>query len=149
MIDVENLVFDTVFNGVQTVRNDVAVSKGFIEENATFPCIVIRETNNVPVDEMNTDPCAENFTRLTYQIEVFSDKAGTARSECRLLLNIVDGIMQNMKFRRTYMSEPFNVNRTIFRQYTRYTVIVDKGTTVVSGEGQQQTTTTTYQTYRR
>ena len=149
MIDVENLVFDTVFNGVQTVRNNVTVNKGFVEEMAQFPCIVVRETNNVPVEDMNTDPCAENFTRLTYQIEVYSDKAGTARSECRDLLKVVDGIMQGMKFRRTYMSEPFNIERTIFRQYARYMVVVDKGTTTVSGEGKDQTTTTVYQTYRR
>jgi len=149
MIDVENLVFDTVYNGVQTVRQDVAVNKGFIEENAVFPCVVVREIGNVPVDETNTDACAENYTKLTYMVEVFCDKAGTARSQCRELLNLVDGIMQGMKFKRTYMSEAFNINRTIFRQYTRYSLIVDKGTTVVSGEGQQQTTTTTYQTYRR
>lgn len=149
MIDVENLVFDTVYNGVQNVRQGVAVTKGYIEENATFPCVVVRETNNVPVEDTNTDPCAENYTRLTYQIEFYSDKVGTARSELRTLLNLVDGIMQNMKFRRTYMSEPFNINRTVYRQYARYTVIVAKGVETVSGEGQQQTTTTTFQVYRR
>lgn len=149
MIDVENLVFDTVFNGVQTVRNDVTVNKGFIEEMAKFPCVVVHEIGNVPVEDTNTDPCAENYTRLTYQIEVYSDKTGTARSECKELLKLVDSIMQGMKFRRTYTSEQFNVNRTIFRQYARYTVIVDSGITTVSGEGQQQTETTTFHTYRR
>lgn len=149
MIDVENLVFNTVFNAVENVRNDVAVNKGFIEENAKFPCIVIRETGNVPVEETATDPCSENHSRLTYQIEVFADKEGTARSECRELINIVDEAMHGMKFRRTYLSDQFNVNRTIFRQYARYSAIVGKGITTVSGEGQQQTTTTTFQMYRR
>ena len=149
MIDVESLVIDTVINGVHAVYPNLDVQKGFIEESATFPCIVIRETNNVPVQSMNTDDCAENFTRLTYQVDVYSDKAGTQRSECRELLKLVDGIMQGMKFRRTHMNEPLNIKRSIFRQYARYTVIVGKGVTTTTGTGNEQVTTTTFQMYRR
>lgn len=149
MIDVENLVFDTVFNGITAVYPNVMVCKGFIEETATYPCVVVRETNNVPVQNTNTDDCAENYTRLTYQIDIYSDKAGTARSECRELMKLVDDIMQGMKFRRTHMNEPLNIKRSIFRQYVRYSVIVDKGTTTVTGVGDNETTTTTYHTYRR
>lgn len=149
MIDVENLVFDTVFNQVRNVYPNMEVDKGYIEENATFPCVVVREVNNVPVQRMNTDDCAENFTRLTYQVDVYSDKENTARSECRELLKLVDGIMQDMKFRRIHMNEPLNIDRTIFRQYARYTVVVGKGVTVVTDEGNEQVTTTTFQMYRR
>ena len=149
MIDVENLVFDTVFNSVRTVYSNLHVSKGFIEETETFPCIVVRETNNVPLARTNTDACAENYSTLTYQIEVYSDKADEQRSECRELLKLVDEIMQGMKFKRTYMSEPLNIKRTIFRQYARFTVIVDKGITTVTGTGDEQVETTTFHTYRR
>ena len=149
MIDIENLVFDTVYNGITAVYPNMNVCKGFIEENATFPCIAIRETNNVPVQRTNTDDCAENYSALTYQVEVYSDKQGTAQSECRKLLKLVDEIMQTMKFRRTHMNEPLNIKRSIFRQYARYTVIVDKGTTTVTGTGNEQVTTTTFHMYRR
>lgn len=149
MIDVENLVIDTVINGVQTVYPNLPVTQGFIEKNATFPCIVVRETNNAPVQRMDTDDCAENYARLTYQVDIYSDKAGTARSECRELLNLVDGIMQSMKFRRINMSEPLNVKRSIFRQYARYSVIVGKGVTTVTGTGDNVVETTTFQMYRR
>lgn len=149
MIDIENLVFNTVYDGVVSVHTDVSVQKGFIEETAVFPCIVLRETNNVPVQSMNTDDCAENFTRVTYQVDVYSDKGGTARSECRELLKLVDEIMQSMKFRRTHMNEPLNIKRTIFRQYARYTVIVGKGVTTVTQNGNETVTTTTFQMYRR
>ena len=149
MIDVENLVFDTVYNGVITVHPNMNVSKGYIEETATYPCVVVRETNNVPVQKMNTDDCAENYTRLTYQVEIYSDKGNTSRSECRDLLMLVDGIMQGMKFRRTHMNEPLNIKRSIFRQYARYTVVVGKGITTVTGNGNEEVTTTTFHMYRR
>lgn len=146
MIDVENLVINTVIEQVHTVYPDLPVSKGFIEETATFPCIVIRETANLPVQRTNTDDCAENYSRLTYMVDVYSDKAGTARSECRELLNVVDGIMQGMKFRRIHMNEPLNINRTIYRQYARYEVIVRQGITTATGTDDE---TTVFQMYRR
>lgn len=145
MIDIENLVINTMIEGIHTVYPDISVSRGFIEETATFPCIVIRETNNIPVTKMDTDDCSENFTRVTYQVDVYSDKVGTARSECRDLLKLVDNIMTGMKFRRIHANEPLNISRTIFRQYARYVAIVQKGvTTTVNGED-----TTVFQMYRR
>ena len=149
MIDIENLVLNTVIDGVHAVYPALSVSKGFIEETAVFPCIVIRETNNVPVQKTNTDDCAENYTRVTYQVDIYSDKAGLARSECRELMDLVDGIMQSMKFRRIHTNEPLNISRTIFRQYARYTVIVRKGITTVTGSGDEEESTTVFQMYRR
>lgn len=151
MIDVESLVFDTVFNAVKAVYPDTEITKGFVEETATYPCVVIRETNNVPVNRMATDECSENYSRLTYQVDVYSVKTGTAQTECRELLKLVDSIMTNpelpngMKFRRIHMNEPLNISRTTFRQYARYSVIVDKGVTTEE-EGE---TTTIFQMYRR
>ena len=149
MIDIENLVFNTVFDAVASVRSTVPVSKGYIEQNAVYPCIVLRETNNVAYDNSATDDCSENHARVTYQVDIYSDKEDTARSECRDLLNLVDGIMQGMKFRRTYMSEPMNISRSVYRQYARYTVIVAKGVTTVTGTGNEETSTTMFQMYRR
>ena len=149
MIDVASLVFDTVYNGINNVRQDVTVTKGYIEEKASMPCVVVRETGNVPVQDTNTDDCAENYSRLTYQVEVYSEKPGIARSECRELLNLVDGIMSGMKFRRTYISDAFNENRTRYRQYARFAVIVSKGVTTTTGTGDEAETTTTFHMYRR
>ena len=141
MIDIEYLVFDTLFNAVTAVRNDVNITKGYVEETAEYPCLVVREVDNVPYQRTDTDDCAENYSRVTYQVEAFSDKQGTAMSECKELLKLADAAMQGMKFRRIHKSEPFNVNRSIFRQYTRYAVIVRDGIT----EGED----TIYQMYRR
>ena len=145
MIDIENLVLDTVYNGIAAVRNDVHVTRGFIEKTAQFPCVAIREIENAPVQRTDTDACAENYSRVAYMVEVYSDKAGTARSECRDLIKLVDGIMQGMKFRRQRLNEPLNVERTIYRQYARYVAIVQKG--IVTEENGEETIT--FQMYRR
>lgn len=149
MIDIENLVFDTVYNGMTSVHTGVNITKGFVEEEATYPCLVVREINNEALLRTATDPNDENHARVTYQIDAYSNKAGTAMSECRKLLKEADVIMKGMKFHRQRLSEPLNIKRSVFRQYARYTAIIGQGVTTTTGEGQQQVSTTTFQVYRR
>ena len=149
MIDIENLVFDTFYTAFHTLHADANVTAGYDEQNALFPSVIVRQTNNQPYREMNTDDCAENYSRITFEIEVISSKADTGRSECKLLINDADTIMQSMKFRRIHLNRPINVDRTLWRQYARYEVIVGKPTTTVTGEGDNTETTITYHMYRR
>ena len=149
MIDVENLVFDTFYEQFHTLHSNANVTAGYDEQNAQFPCVVVRQTNSQPYRNSATDDCAENHTRLTFEVEVYSDKADTGRSECKELLADADTIMQSMKFRRIHMNRPINVDRTVWRMYARYEVIVGKGVTTVTGTGNEQVTTTTFHMYRR
>ena len=149
MIDIENLVFDTVYNQLHQIYPDANITSGYDEKTAVFPTVVIQETGNSPYRTGDPDDCAENVARVTFEIEVFSDKEHTARTECKTILNSVDDIMQGMKFRRVHKNRPLNLDRTVYRQYARYEVIVGKGVTTVTGTGNEQVTTTTFQMYRR
>ena len=149
MIDIENLVFDTVYSQLHQTYPNANITAGYDEQNAIFPAVVVRETNNQPYRDSATDACSENHARVTFEIEVYSDKENTARSECKELLNAVDGIMQGMKFRRIHKNRPINIDRTVYRQYARYEVIVAKGITTVTGTGDEEVSTTTFQMYRR
>ena len=149
MIDIENLVFDTVYNQLHPLFPEANITAGYDEQNAKFPAVIIRETNNQAFRRSATDECAENHARLTYEIEVYSDKENTARSECKEILNAVDEIMQSMKFRRIHKNRPINVDRTIYRQYARYEVIAAKGineTVIIDGK---EVVNTIYHMYRR
>jgi len=124
MIDIENMVLDLVATGVATADPSVNVTSAFVEEAATFPCITVRQKNSIPVKRMNTADSAENYTTVTIEITAYSDKQNKSQSECRKLLNLVDGIITGKGFERIYLSEAFNVNRTITRRYARYRGII-------------------------
>lgn len=126
MIDIENLVFDTVYNQLHPLFPDANITAGYDEHNAVFPTVIVRETGNIPYRNSATDECSENHARITFEVEVESDKENTARSECKEILNAVDEIMQSMKFRRVHKNRPINIDRTVWRQYARYEVIVGK-----------------------
>ena len=146
MIDIENLVFDTVYNALALLHPEASITAGYDEENAIFPAVVVRQTNSQPYRESATDDSSENHTRVTFEVEVYSDKESTGRSQCKEILMDADDIMQTMKFRRIHMNRPLNVDRTLWRQYARYEVIV--GRPYVVDEG-QVTEKTVYPMYRR
>ena len=146
MIDIESLVFNTVYSQLITNHPDVNITAGYDEKRESDTTVVIREVGNVPYAAGNTDDCAENYTRVTYEIEVESDKQGTARSVCKQLLKETDAIMQSMKFRRIHKNRPLSIDRTKYRQYARYEAIVGKPYTINTGTANEKTI---FQMYRR
>lgn len=149
MIDIENLVFDKVYTALSILHPEANISAGYDEHIAIFPSVVVRQTNNQPYRDSATDECSENHARITFEIEVYSDKKDTGRSECKDILKDADEIMQSMKFRRIHLNRPLNVDRTLWRQYARYEVICDKGTQVTRIVDGKEVVDTVYHMYRR
>lgn len=143
MIDIESKVFDTIFNAVTAIGAypNADVTTGYDEKTAIFPCVVVEEVNNAPYRQANTDDCAENYTRLTYEVSVYTDDKDKAKTEGKRILGIVDSALQSLKFRRVHKNKPLNINRTVFRQYGRWEAIVGKPIEVNGN--------TVYQMYRR
>lgn len=141
MIDIESKVVDVVFNAVQAVNQNADITTGFDEKTAVFPCVVVEEIENTPYRRANTDDCAENYTRVEYEISVYTNSLNQAKTDGKVILEAVDTALQGLKFRRVRKNKPLNMFRTIFRQYVRMTVIVGKP--VVDGEN------TIYHLYRR
>jgi hypothetical protein len=141
LIDIESKVFDTIFNAVTAVYPNADVTTGYDEKTAVFPCVVVEEMNNAPYRQTVTDDCSENHSRITYDVNVYTDNTNTAKSVGKDILKIVDNALQGLKFRRLNRSKPLNINRTVFRQYGRWEVIVSKPIEI--GDD------TVYQMYRR
>lgn len=141
MIDIGNKVFDTIFNAVKTEYPNADVTTGFDETSAIFPCVVVYEMNNAPLRRTMTDDCAENHTRIEYEVSVYTNTVGTAKSEGKAILEIVDNALQGLKFRRLRKNQPLNIDRTLFRQYGRWEVVVGKPVEIDGN--------TVYQMYRR
>lgn len=141
MIDIENVVLDTVSTQLASVITDltVNVTSGYDEHKAVFPTLLVRETGSMDYQKTATDDCSENHARLTYELEVWSDKQNTGRSQCKRILGAADDIMKSMKFRRIYKSRPFNIDRTKWRQYARYEVIAAKPVTYDKGTANERT----------
>ena len=140
MIDIESIVFDTVYNAVITAYPTARIDAGYVEKSATFPAVSVIETNSIPVQRTSTDDSSENYTRLYYEVNIYSDKQDTAKTEARGIAKVVDAAMQTLKAYRTMMHQLPNQDRTIFRLYMRYELIVREFT---------KDSKPAYQAYRR
>lgn len=140
MIDIFNMVFDTVFNAVKAVDDDADIMDVPADMFAKYPAVTVRETNNVPLKRMNTDDCAENCSRLSYEIRVYCNDKELAKSHAKQIFQAVDAAMQGMKFYRTMKRELPNQDRTVFVIYGRWEVVV--------GQPQEINGNTVYQMYR-
>jgi hypothetical protein len=111
--------------------------------------VVVEEVDNYPVRRTDTDDCAENYTRLVYEVSVYTNDKDKAKTEGKKILSIVDTALQGLKFRRLRKNKPLNITRTIFRQYGRWEVVVGKPIIITDIVYGKPVETTVYQMYRR
>ena len=125
MIDIENKVFDTVYNAVTAQHPDCTVLGEYVETVASFPAVQITMTDLEDYRRTATiNP--ENHAITTFEINVYSDKQEGAKSECKSIMATCDDAMHGMNFRRLMMRRVPAVDRTIYRIYARYEAVVAK-----------------------
>ena len=149
MIDIENKVINDVFAAVRTAYSGASCYGEYVSVPAAFPCVTLYEADNSTYKRSQDDNLQEHHAHVMYECNVYSDKQSGKKAEARAIAKLVDTTMQGMKFTRTYYSPMPNLDRTIFRITMRWEAVVGEPiTTVTTGTGNNQTTTTTYQVYR-
>lgn len=137
MIDIENKVIDTL---ITAVGSSALVVGEYIATPSSFPCVMVLQTINSTFKKTLDNSLAPHHARISFQIDVYSNKSSGAKSEVKELFQIVDTAMQGMKFTLENFIMTPNYDRSITRGTARYSAIV--------GEGKTVGTTTTYQMYR-
>lgn len=124
MIDIENdvinLVTETVHNGWPTAF----VGGEYTEYPSAFPAVTVEEIDNRVYEKMRTENI-ENAVTVTYQINVFSNKAGQRKSEAKSIVNAIDTALTAKGFTRMMTEHVPNLNDSkIFRYVARYEAVV-------------------------
>lgn len=71
----------------------------------------------------------ENHALLLVSVNVYSNKAGTKKSEAKAIMGVIADTMYRMNFRRTMMSPITNMNdTTIFRYTAQFEGVADHDT---------------------
>ena len=120
MIDIENIVIDTVANAVWESYPGVDVSSDYDPSPESFPCVFIYELANTAYPQSFDDELTDHHVNVMYQVDVYALDKETAKE----LRGITDSAMQGMKFTRTFSQPTLNMDRTIKRYTSRYTAIV-------------------------
>ena len=141
MIDIENKVFNDIAVPLREQFKGIYVVGEFIDLPNSFPCVTLVEEDNFTYTGSQDTSLQENHANIVYTVNIYSNKAKGKKTEAKAIADVIDNLMQDMKFTRTFRSQIPNTDRTIYRIIMRYSAIVSKGKT--DGDS------TVYQVYRK
>lgn len=126
MIDVENAVFGPIAKELRTRFPKIEVTGEYMRAPAKFPHVSITESDNYqPSDHADTSG-TEATAVLMYEVNVYSNKTGGKKQQCREILGVIDKMLYACNFRRTVMTPIPNMeDATIYRLVARYQVETD------------------------
>lgn len=126
MIDIEKLVYTPIAEALRAKFEGVSVSGEYVNEPAKFPYVSIVEQDNYMSTKRLDSSESEKFATLMYEVNVYSDKAGSKKSTCREIMNMVDDMLYKRNFIRLSLSPVPNMeNGTIYRLVARYRAETD------------------------
>ena len=141
MIDIESIVFDTVYKAVKSKFPKAEVKSVYVESAAEFPCVCVVEDDNRTFQKTLDGSLNEHHAELLYTVTVYSNKKNGKKEEARAIAKVIDEAMQGMKFTRIMLNQIPNIDQLIYRIVGRYRAIVSEGLKQSDGK-------TIYQIYR-
>ena len=141
MIDIENKVFNDIAVPLREQFNGIYVVGEYMELPNKFPCVTLVEEDNFTHTQSQDTSLRENHADLVYTVNIYSNKTNGKKAEAKEIADVIDGLMQDMKFTRTFRSQIPNTDRTVYRIVMRYSAVVSKG--IKDGE------TITHQMFRK
>jgi len=142
MIDVENLVVDTISKALKaSAYSSTYVTTEYTDTPSSFPCVSIFEADNYAYQKTQDNDLKEHHTNVMYEINVYSNKTKGSKTEAKNIMEIVDNTMQNNKFTRTVKQPIPNKDKTIYRIVARYEAVIGDYQTIDGNK--------VYQVYRR
>lgn len=126
MLDFNNEIFTAVAVRVRDQFTGATVTGEYTRKPSKFPCVTLDEVENVTVDSLVDSSDTENFARISYRLQVFSNKRNGKKAEARAIFALADSVMLGMGFRRkTYTSTPEIYESTIYSITATYEAVVD------------------------
>ena len=131
MINVEHEIFSTVAKAVRSVYPDIYIVGEYVKSPSKFPCVSLVEMDNSAYARTQTSSSVENHAELMYELNVYSNKQGGKKSECKAIATLIDDEMAALGFSRSMLQPIPNIdNATIYRMVGRYRAVASKDKTI-------------------
>lgn len=125
VVDIESRVFTKIAAVLRAEFPGITVAGEYTNTPAKFPFASIVEADNYP-DPRYLDSGEPRYSRLMYEVNVYSNKSGEKKSECRKILGRIDEMMCGMHLVCISMNPVPNLeDATIFRLNARYEGVSD------------------------
>lgn len=126
MIDIEKLVYTPIADALRKRFKGIVISGEYVNAPPKFPYVSIIEQDNYTSANRLDSSDREKFATLMYEVNVYSDKAGSKKAVCREIMGVIDEMLCKRNFIRLSMSPVPNMeNGTIYRLTARYRAETD------------------------
>lgn len=125
MIDIENIVFNTVATKVREVFPDIFIAGEYVMSPPSFPAVSLVEMDNSTRIDTIDSGSNENHANVMYEVNVYSNKTAGKKTECKAIIHLIDEELLRMGFSRGYLRPvPNEYDSTIYRMVGRYDATV-------------------------
>lgn len=124
MIDIENIIFTKLAIAIRAEFQGASVYGEFVEVPASFPCVTIVEADNKVYERTRDLSGIEHHAQVMYEINIYTNDSHGKKSKAKAISNLIDGLMSNMLFTRTFRGQTPNIDRSIYRITMRYQAVV-------------------------
>lgn len=127
MLDFSNEIYTAFANAVRAAHTEIKTSSEYVRSPAQFPFSSCDEIANTDIQDLNDSSRAENFARLQYRVQVFSNKKSGKKAEARAIFATADNVMKGLGFvRKTYTTTPDIYESTIYQITATYEAVISK-----------------------
>lgn len=127
MNDFLNEVFTLVAKKLRSVHNGIFVTGEYTRQPSKFPAVTLDEIENVVAENLLDSSHQENFSALSYRLQVFSNKESGKKAEARKIFATADQEMRQLGFRRiSYTTTPEIYESTIYSITAIYEAIAGR-----------------------
>lgn len=130
MVDVENLVIDSVDKALKSSGFKVKVVSTPEPVPSVFPTVSIYEADNRSYRKTHDGVPKEHHVEVMYAVDVYSNKRVGAKEEAKDIFSCVDDTLQSFKFTRTAKIPDSNKDKSIYRITARYEAVIAEGQTI-------------------
>ena len=131
MIDVETDVFDFIAAKVREKYTSIYITGEYVKTPPSFPCVSLVEVDNAVFRNSQTTSGRENHAAISYELNVYSNKAKGRKTECKELVAFIDELLSELNFTRIMLEPVPNQDEpTIYRMLGRYRAVVSKNKTI-------------------
>ena len=126
MIDIERQIYTPIADALRKQFKGISVSGEYVNAPPKFPYVsIVEQDNYTTVPHMDSSD-EERFATVMYEVNVYSDKAGSKKSVCREIMGLIDKMFYMRNFTRISLSPIPNLeNGTIYRLNARYRAETD------------------------
>ena len=125
MNDCENEVFTRIATVLRAEFPGIDLATEYVKSPSVFPHVsVVMADNSIIPERQDTGQGETNL--VMFEINIYSNKANSKKSECKAIARAIDSLLYSMNFRRLALTPVPNMeNASIYRLVARYRVATD------------------------